>query len=63
MSAFDGGDTTGFENNENVDICENNDSNKKKGKNKSNVKNKNLKSATIETILNDSNYDNQTKMG
>ena len=65
MTVFDGGDeSSGFDSTE-VDICET-DNDFSKTKKKSNTKsNKNKKNNTIviESILNDSNYDNQTKMG
>lgn len=61
MTTFDGGEeTSGFGQDE-VDICE--PSEHKKAKKKSTGKDKKIKTANIESILNDSNYDNQTKMG
>jgi len=60
MGAFDGGDETGVEQG-GIDICEEVTTSKSKKKIKPKVKNP--KTTTIESILNDSNYDNQTKMG
>ena len=60
MGAFDGGDNTGLEQG-GIDICEEVTASKSKKKIKPKVKNP--KTTTIESILNDSNYDNQTKMG
>ena len=60
MGAFDGGDETGVEQG-GIDICEEITTSKSKKKIKPKVKNP--KTTTIESILNDSNYDNQTKMG
>ena len=61
MSAFDGGDETGGFGQGDVDICEN-DGNIK-SKKKPATKNKKINTTTIESILTDSSYDNQTKMG
>lgn len=60
MAAFDGGEEKNFENVE-VDICETSDVVKNKRKSKPKKNNKNT--TDIISILNDSNYDNQTKMG
>ena len=60
MTAFDGNEDNNIENKE-IDICE--DSDKIKNKRKSKPKKNNTNTTTITSILNDSNYDNQTKMG
>ena len=61
MGAFDGNDETGGYEQGEVDICENDG--EVKSQRKSKLKNKSTNKAGIESILNDSNYDNQTKMG
>ena len=62
MTAFDGGDEPGrFEQND-VDICED-DTKTMKSKRKPKGKIKNKNTTNIESILTDTNYDNQTKMG
>tara|TARA_Y100000389_G_scaffold67400_1_gene63688 strand:+ start:361 stop:4125 length:3765 start_codon:yes stop_codon:yes gene_type:complete len=60
MTAFDGNEDNNIENKE-IYICE--DSDKIKNKKKSKPKKNNTNTTTITSILNDSNYDNQTKMG
>jgi DNA polymerase elongation subunit (family B) len=61
ISAFDGGyDAVGLEQSE-ADICETGGI--RKTKKKSNIKHKKNNTTTIASILNDTNYDNQTKMG
>lgn len=60
MSAFDGGEETGGFC-QDVDICEHNEN--KKGKKKSTSKEKKINTTNIESIITDSNYDTQTKMG
>jgi DNA polymerase elongation subunit (family B) len=61
ISAFDGGyDAVGLEQSE-ADICETGGI--RKTKKKSNIKHKKINTTTIVSILNDTNYDNQTKMG
>jgi len=61
MTAFDGGDENGFDK-QDVDICENDNNQKSKNK-KSVKKGKKDIGVNIVSILNDVNYDNQTKMG
>tara|TARA_B100001094_G_scaffold293754_1_gene313863 strand:+ start:1218 stop:5690 length:4473 start_codon:yes stop_codon:yes gene_type:complete len=61
MGAFDGNDEIGGFEQSKVDICENDG--EVKSQRKSKLKNKSTNKTDIESILNDSNYDNQTKMG
>ena len=62
MTAFDGRDEPGGFGQEEVDICEN--ENEQKSKKKKGVKkDKKDTGVNIVSILNDANYDNQTKMG